>query len=140
MNRSGTPSDTTRARRGISLVEVMVSMTLLAVMAVSHTALTERFAQRQRSVSLGAYRAAELSELAGKFIAIPFDSLPARAGCVTVSATAQLPFGYTRCVSVTDVGATQRRVLITLTPAALTRVDTMVIRRAKNNAVGAFGL
>lgn len=140
MNRSGIPSVKSRARRGISLIEVMVSLTLLVLLAVSHTALTERFAQRQRSVSLGAYRAAELSELSGKFIAMPFDSLPARTGCVTVAATAKLPFGYTRCVSVTDVGSTQRRVLITLTPATLSRVDTMVIRRAKNNAVGAFGL
>jgi prepilin-type N-terminal cleavage/methylation domain-containing protein len=126
-------------RDGMSLIEVMMSLTLLTLLLTSQTALTMKFAQRQRTVALGASRAATLSSLINKYMTIPFDSLAVRTGCATVPASATVRFGYTRCVTVTAVNATESTVQIILTPAALTRVDTVVFRRGKVAAAGPLG-
>jgi len=139
MTRSGKRGRRRISRRGMSLIEVMVALTLLALLAANHSLLTMRFAQSQQQVGLGAYRSAVLGGLVNKYMAMPYDTLPVRTGCTTVAATATEPFGYTRCVTVTDVSATQRRVVITLAPATLTRVDTVMIRRAKNNVTSPLG-
>lgn len=128
-----------RARRGSSLIEVMVSMTLLALLAVSHTAVTSRFSAGQKKVTLGAYRTATLSGLVNKYIVMPYDSLPFRTGCTTVTATATNPFASTGCVAVADMGSTRRRVQITLASAALSKTDTVIFNRAKNVVVGPLG-
>lgn len=139
MTSSSTLGTRRSGRRGLSLIEVMVAMTLLALLAVSHTALTMRFAQRQPAVTVGAYHTAVLSGLVSSYISMPFDSLSVRTGCKTVSITATNPFAYTRCVTVSDVSSMQKRVLITLTPAALTRIDSVVIRRGKTVVPGPLG-
>lgn len=124
-----------RAKRGMTLVEVCVAIVLLAILATSNSVLTMRFADRQRAVSLGAYRTAELNAAVNTFIAMPYDSLAARVGCDTVS-TPEL--SYQRCVTVTTVSASHATVRIVTTPSRLLKPDTLVIDRARS-AAGPFG-
>jgi len=128
-----------RVRGGMSLIEVMVALTLLVMLVASNTLLTMKFSERQQAVSLGAYRTATLSTLIDHYMAMPYDSLAVRAGCTTVTATTSNPFGYTRCVTVTAVTGTNSTVQIILTPAKLTRVDTIVFNRSKNATSGPLG-
>jgi hypothetical protein len=123
----------------MTLIEVMVALSLLVLLIASNTGLTLKFGRAQRSVSLGAYRTAELSLLVNKYMAMPYDSLAVRTGCTTVAATAQLPFGYTRCVAVTAVTGAESQVQIILAPTALTRVDTVVFNRARNSSTSPLG-
>jgi prepilin-type N-terminal cleavage/methylation domain-containing protein len=128
-----------RVRKGMSLIEVMIALTLLVMLVVSNTLLTMKFAERQQAVSLGAYRTATLSMLIGKYMAMPFDSLALHTGCTTVTRFATIPFGYTRCVTVTSVTGSNSQVQIILTPANLTRVDTILFNRSKNNVASPLG-
>ena len=130
---------TKRPRKGMTLVEVMFALSLLTMIAVTQTNLTLKLSEQQRSVSLGAYRTAVLTASVNKFMAMPYDSLPVRAGCTTVSAASASPFGYVSCVAVTDITGTERQVQIVLTPAALTRVDTVLFLRARNAASSPLG-
>jgi prepilin-type N-terminal cleavage/methylation domain-containing protein len=130
---------TPRKRDGMTLMEVMIAMTILVMLIVSNSALTMKFAERQRTVGLGAYRTAALSGLVDKYMAMPFDSLAVRTGCKTVTATTLVPFGYTSCVNVTSVTSSQSTVQIILTPSALTRVDTVSFTRAKMSTTGPLG-
>jgi hypothetical protein len=123
----------------MTLIEVMVALVLLVLLIGSNTGLTLKFGKAQQSVSLGAYRTAELSLLVNKYMAMPYDSLAVRTGCTTVVATTQLPFGYTRCVTVTAVTAIESQVQIVLTPTALHRADTVVFNRAMNSSSSPLG-
>jgi len=126
----------TGARRGLTLVEVTVAIVLLALLAVSNSALTLRFAERQRAVSLGAYRTAAMSAAVNTLIAVPYDSLPVRTGCDTVAAPV---FTYARCVTVTSVSSTRTTLRIVITPSRLLLPDTLVLDRAKSRPTGPFG-
>lgn len=128
-----------QVRNGMSLIEVMIALTLLVMLIASNTLLTMKFAERQQAVSLGAYRTATLSMLIGKYMAMPFDSLSLHTGCTTVTASTTAPFGYTRCVTVTSVTGSNSQVQIILTPAKLTRVDTILFNRSKNNVSSPLG-
>jgi prepilin-type N-terminal cleavage/methylation domain-containing protein len=128
-----------RPRKGMSLIEVMIALTLLVMLVASNTLLTMKFAERQQAVSLGAYRTAALSMLIGKYMAMPYDSLALRTGCTTVTASTTTPFGYTRCVTVTALTGQNSQVRIILTPAKLTRVDTVLFNRSKTSTSGPLG-
>ena len=72
---------TKRTRKGSGLVEVMLAITIFAVIATSHAAVTLRYANRMKEVKTGAMRSAALQEYLVRLASVPFDSLPNRAGC-----------------------------------------------------------
>jgi hypothetical protein len=120
----------------MTLIEVCVALTLFALLAVSHTALTLRFAVRQRAVALGAYRSAALQAAVNTFISVPFDSLAVRTGCRTVAGSS---LQYQQCVTLIAPTPSHATVQITITPSTLLKPDTLLIDRVKPAAAGAFG-
>ena len=50
-----------KSRRGISLIEVMVAVTLLGMIVTVHTMVTLQFAYRNRVAAAGVNRAAAMS-------------------------------------------------------------------------------
>ena len=65
-----------RARAGVSLIEVVVACTLLALTFTSLTALTARMAQRNRSNAYAEQRTATFFEQVNRVESMQYDSLP----------------------------------------------------------------
>ena len=77
--RAGVPSllprRAPRARAGVSLIEVVVACTLLALTFTSLTALTVRLAARNRTNAYGEQRTATFFEQINRAESMPYDSL-----------------------------------------------------------------
>jgi type II secretory pathway component PulJ len=120
-----------RTRRGAGLVEIMLAMIIFALIATSYAAVTLRYATRMKTISAGAARSAALTEYVNRLMAVPFDSLAARAGTFTTSTGA---FPNTRRVTVTGSGTT-RTVTLILTPTnTIIKPDTVILTRVKSAA------
>ncbi|MBX9929655.1 MAG: prepilin-type N-terminal cleavage/methylation domain-containing protein [Gemmatimonadaceae bacterium] len=118
------------ARRGSGLVEIMIALVIFALVATSQAALTLRLATRIKSVGTGAERSAALMEYMNRLYALPYDSLAARAGCVTTT-RGSLP--NTRCITVTTSGTTSTvRLVLTPTNTAL-KPDTITLTRRRQS-------
>jgi prepilin-type N-terminal cleavage/methylation domain-containing protein len=118
------------SRGGFTLVEVLVSITLLSVASLALGTLLFRAARQANATSAGSYQTATLSGEAGRFDALPFDLLTAGTTCVTVTTP---PFPHTRCTTVNNVSAKVKQVIIVVTPAgnALMHPDTTIFNRTK---------
>ncbi|MDH5235078.1 MAG: prepilin-type N-terminal cleavage/methylation domain-containing protein [Gemmatimonadota bacterium] len=126
-----------RNRRGISLIEVMVAVTLLGMMATVHTVVTLRYAVRNRVAASGVDRAAAVSSATGLFTTMAYSALSANTGCVTISAIPN--YRHQRCVTLTVPTANITRVRIIITPAnAAFRPDTVTVDRSKPPAGSLF--
>ena len=119
-----------RQRRGISLIEVMVAVTLLGMMATVHTVVTLRYALRNRVAAAGVNRAAAISTAVDLYSTMPFSAVSTNVGCTTVTT---LPgYGHTRCVTVTSPTSAINRVRIIIAPTNTTfRSDTIFVDRAR---------
>jgi len=110
----------------------MLAMIIFALVATSYAAVTLRYATRMKTISAGAARSAALTEYMNRLMAVPFDSLANRAGCVTITTGA---FRNTRCITV-STGAFSKTVTLIMTPAATTiKPDTVVLTRVKATTV-----
>lgn len=123
-----------RVRRGAGLIEVLIAITIFAIIATSHAAVTLRYATRVKDVKTGATRSAALQEFIVRLAAVPFDSLPGRVGCVTVAeASSELP--NTRCVTLTTVTSTNKTVTLIFTPTSSAyKPDTIFMTRTKSSS------
>jgi hypothetical protein len=123
-----------RARRGSGIIEVMLAISIFAIIVTSHAAVTLRYATRVKGVKTGATRSAALQEYIVRLAAVPWDSLPNRAGCTTTS-DGDLP--ATRCITVTANGSTKYDVVLIFTPTATAfKPDTITMTRAKSSNSG----
>ena len=124
-----TPAQARRARRGAGLIEVLIAISIFALIATSHAAVTLRYATRVKEVKVGATRSAALQEYLVRLAAVPYDSLPNRVGCTTTS-TGDLP--NTRCITVTSGGSNMYTVTLIFTPTSSAfKPDTIVMTRTK---------
>jgi prepilin-type N-terminal cleavage/methylation domain-containing protein len=118
-----------REGRGFTLVEVLVSITILAIGILVLGGLLLRSARTAEAASAVSYQTATLATEAARFDAMPFDQLVAGTGCDTV-ATAPLP--RIRCTTITNVSAKIRRVSVVVTPTdnPLLQSDSVVFERS----------
>ncbi len=130
-----TPNGMARSRAGFSLAEIMVGMTLLAILVSSLAGLTFHVSRRMIEVSRGTGLNAAVSRDVNRFSVLPYDSLAAHAGCDSITAATEQ---FAQCVTVTTPSTNTHRVTIVTTPlvrayASKTPVpDTVVIDRTKN--------
>ena len=125
-NRAGPPAS---ARRGVSLIEVVVAMTLFAVVMMGVAALTTQVARSAQLSAAATQRSAALAVGVNQLEALPWDSLPSRQGCKNVASTS---YARRECVTVTNVAPKVRRVQFTVTPVnTALRPDTITFDRAK---------
>jgi prepilin-type N-terminal cleavage/methylation domain-containing protein len=126
-----------KARRGISLIEVMVAVTLLGMMATVHTIVTMRYAIRNRVAAVGVNRAAAISNAVDLFSTMPYSAIATNTGCVTVTTLAR--YSHQRCVTTTAPTGNITRVRIVITPTNTTlRSDTVFVDRSKPPAGSLF--
>jgi prepilin-type N-terminal cleavage/methylation domain-containing protein len=100
---------------GFTLIEVLISITILSLGTLGLAALLARSSREARLVSMGVYRTAALSEEVSRLGAVPFTSLAAGTTCVTITAA---PFPHTRCSVITTVSAKVMSVKVRITPTA----------------------
>lgn len=124
-------------RRGVSLIEVMVAVTLLGLIATVHTVVTMRYALRNRIAAIGVNRAAAISNAVDLFTTMPFASVATNTGCTTI--TTPSAYAHTRCVTTTAVTGTITRVQIIITPTNTAfRPDTVSLDRSAPPAGSLF--
>jgi Tfp pilus assembly protein PilV len=126
--RPGTGWQLDARREGVSLVEILVAMTLVSAILIPVAGLTALGANMSVKNAGASYRQGVLAQEANRLSTLPFASLPGAVGCTTVATGA---FPHTRCVTVTNVSATLRRVQVVVTPAQPgVRPDTVRFERA----------
>jgi prepilin-type N-terminal cleavage/methylation domain-containing protein len=115
---------------GFTLVEIMISMVILGIMALSLAPLLLRSSHTATGAAGGTYQTAVMSTEVARLNAIKFDLLPLGTTCVTVSAQ---PLPHTKCTTVTSISARQRRVTVIITPSANAYVkpDTVTFDRTQ---------
>jgi prepilin-type N-terminal cleavage/methylation domain-containing protein len=113
--------------RGFTLIEILVSMSILAVATLALGSLLVRSSRTAEAVSAFSYRSAALSAEAGRLGAVPFTTLAAGTTCTTVTAH---PFPHGLCTTITNVSDKIRRVSVVATAAdAAIPPDSIVFER-----------
>ena len=120
----------TRRRRGFSLIEVMVAMTLLSIVMMSLAKVSVAVATRGRTNDLIAKRNAALQLEANKLGTIPFASLstwPTTTKSLTLG-----NFSYSRQLTITQVSSTRFTLKVVVVPATNTkRRDSVMFDRTR---------
>jgi prepilin-type N-terminal cleavage/methylation domain-containing protein len=115
-------------RAGFSLIEIMVSVTLLAIALTSLAGLSFTAARHQREVTAATYRAALMAEQVNRLTTIPFGALPAEPVDTFVTAG---PFPHRRQITVTALSPTVSRIRIIILPTRPNlRADTASFERS----------
>lgn len=115
-------------RQGVSLVEVIVAMTLLGVVLSSLAGLTFQASQRSLNVAAEGYRQGILLQEVNRMTATPWAQIAGAAGCSTVTGGT---FPHTRCVTVSTLSSTARRIRVIVTPSQPgVRPDTITFERS----------
>ncbi len=119
-----------RPRRGVSLVEILVALSILSVVLMALGGLMYRVARQTRKSAVATYRTGAAQLAAGWIHGMEWDSLSGAVGC-TSNSLGMLE--YNRCVTVTEVGSSRKNVQIVIQPTGdLTAPpDTQVIVRAR---------
>lgn len=126
-----------RARRGVSLIEVMVALVLFGLIATVHTVATMRYGLQGRIVALGSARSAAVATAIELYSTMPRGNIAAAAGCTTITDDPVYP--HTRCITVTAVTATISRIEITITPTNTDLTpDVVFVDRVTGNSTPPF--
>jgi type II secretory pathway pseudopilin PulG len=129
------PAAWRRARRGISLVEIVVAMTLLAIVLTTLAVLSAKTAARSRALDLASARTFVLMQQSNRFSVLPYDSIPLYAPKLDTVIAGR--FRYYRRVTYTQglTGSEYRTVKVLLLPAIdTTKRDSLIFQRAKTYA------
>jgi prepilin-type N-terminal cleavage/methylation domain-containing protein len=120
----------TNKRQGFSLVEVMVAMTMLAIVMMSLARMSVTVATIGRTNDLVAKRNAVLQMEANKIGAIPFGDL-ATWNTATKTFT-QGNFSYSRRVTITAASSARDSIKIVVIPTLnASKKDSVIIIRSK---------
>lgn len=114
------------ARKGFSLIEIMVAMTVLSIVLLSLAKISTAIGIRVRGSDIAAKRNAVLQLESNKAGAAPYSVLSARASDTTITR----PFSYRRKVTITAAGPTRYTIKIVVIPtAAPTKADSITLDR-----------
>jgi prepilin-type N-terminal cleavage/methylation domain-containing protein len=128
------PKRSPRPRRGFSLIEVIVAMTLLSVVFISLGGMMIKMSQRSHINDIVAKRTAALTQEANKFNAIRYDSLYNDRISMADQSLTMGDFKFTRKLTLTKSTATRLSVKIKLVPtnpAFSSYVDSVIVYRTK---------
>jgi prepilin-type N-terminal cleavage/methylation domain-containing protein len=101
-------------RQGFTLVEILVSITMLAIGMMLLGNIMARSARTADAASSVSYQVAILAAEANRLDAVPFSQLV--AGAAVCDTTTALPLPRIRCVTITDVNAKRKLVKVKITP------------------------
>ncbi|HEY8166246.1 MAG TPA: prepilin-type N-terminal cleavage/methylation domain-containing protein [Gemmatimonadaceae bacterium] len=129
-----------RRRQGFILMEVIVGITLLALVMTPLAAMVFKITQRSHRIIGGAYRNGVLMQQVNLLESLPYDSLA--IGTTSSSSTA-MPYPYTRTITITETfrkyEVAQKQIKLIITPTnPLYRPDTAIIVRSTANTLRTF--
>lgn len=118
-----------RRRRGFTMVEVLVSVTVLAVGTLVLGGLLVRASRSAEAASLASFQTATMAAELARLDALPFTALAAGTTCDT---TAGAPFARIRCSTITAVSAKVKvvKVKVTATDNPLVPADSVMFERS----------
>lgn len=127
-------------RKGFILMEVVVAMTLLALIMTPLAAMVFKITLRSHRSIGNTYRNAVVMKEVNHLEAIPYDSIPTGTSTATVT---DKPYPYTRTVTVAEYYSRfmlkGKSVLLVITPAnPLYPVDSVKFIRSSANLTRAF--
>lgn len=103
-----------RPTGGFSLVEVLVSMTILSVASLAMGSLLVRATRAAGATSSSAHQTAAMSGAIARLDVLPFASLTAGTTCVTVTAA---EFPHTECTTINNVSSKVKLITVVVTPS-----------------------
>ena len=126
-----------RRRSGVSLIEIMVSMTLLVTVLGALSVLTTRTVKRSRDLDIGSSRTFVLMLQSNRFSSLPYDSIPSYAPKVDTLYAGR--YKYERRLSYTQgtTGSEYRTLKVMLQPLKTHKdqlamnPDSLLFQRAK---------
>lgn len=123
---------TPRARRGVSLIEIVIAMTLLSMVIGSLGLLSAKNAARGRSLDLVSARTFVLMQQANRFSVLPYDSIVSYAPRIDTVIAGR--YSYLRRVTYVqgNTGSEYKTVKVLILPLADTlKRDSLLFLRAK---------
>ncbi len=124
-------------RRGVTLVEIVVAVTVLALLATVHAGVSIQLAKKNLVAASGINRSTALSTAVDLYTTMPYASLATNTGCFTISTVAL--YVHSRCVTVTNPTSAITRVMIIIIPAnAAFRRDTVRVDRSLPTTAGSI--
>ncbi len=126
-------------RKGLSLIEVVVAITILSVVVLALGALMFQVARHTRASAGVAYRSAAIESAGSWLHGLPWDSIPSAVGCTDSLTTGLLQ--YTRCVVLMTNTPRYRLARITISPTGNLRPspDTITVERTRTRSKSPFG-
>ena len=121
MNPLTTPSSI--SERGFSLIEAMVSIALLGLTLAALAPVTMQVARLSTASTAATQRAAVLAGEVQRLEQVDFAALTAGTTCYNRLGA---DFPHYKCVAVTDLNPTTKRLLVTVTPLG-GRPDSVVV-------------
>jgi prepilin-type N-terminal cleavage/methylation domain-containing protein len=120
-----------RSTGGFTLIEVLVSITILSVASLAMGSMLVRATRAAGATSSAAHQTAAMSGAVARLDVLPFDALIAGTTCSTVTA---VEFPYTNCATINDISSKVKLVTVVITPSGnlLMRPDTTAFRRTKS--------
>jgi hypothetical protein len=116
----------------MTLIEVVVALTVFALVTAGIAGFTAQVAGGSRVNGLATVRAGALAAQINRLEVLPYDTLPSRAGCTSISA-GLVP--RSECITVQDIAVGRRQVTFILRPNNTTlRPDTVIFERTKPKA------
>ena len=97
---------------GFTLVEVMVSMTLLSVGSLALASMLVRATRLAGAAAANSYQTAMVSAEVNRYDAAPFELLAAGTTCTTITS----PFQGTRCTTINSLSTKVKQVTVVVTP------------------------
>ena len=115
--------------RGFTLVEVLVSMTVLSLGLALLGTLLVRSTKQATAASSVVYENAALTEAVSRLGAVPFAALAAGNTCTTVTAH---PLPHQLCTTITSVNPKRKTVKVKVTPTGnpLLKADSTTFERS----------
>ncbi len=129
-----------QGRRGFILLEVIVAITLLALVLTPLAAMVFKITARSHRIIGSAYRNGVLMQQVNLLESLPFDSLA--VGTSTLTSTAK-PYPYTRTVTVSLISQVYelkaKKVILIIRPTnTLYKPDTTIFVRSSANTLRAL--
>ena len=117
------------ARKGFSLIEVMVAMTILVIVLLSLAKISIAIGVRSRGNDIVAKRSAALQAEANKFGAVPYSTLATWPTATTTDTLGTFSFG--KRLSITSAGPSRYSIKVVVIPVAdPTKKDSIMLDRA----------
>jgi prepilin-type N-terminal cleavage/methylation domain-containing protein len=117
------------SNRGFTLVEVLVSVTVLSLGLVLLGSLLIRSTRQATAASSVVYENAALTQAVSRLGAMPFAALAAGSTCTTVTTQ---PLPHQLCTTITSVNSKRKTVKVKITPTGnpLLQADSTMFERS----------